>query len=280
MGKIILQKPELKLLTRLESEKEKKIIIMVNSSRYLLDYVIVVFEEYGYRLLVNRKGEIITDKMYETLGGAKVAFLKFKHSMAFFDGDRPIWSHAYIPDKKWLGKRVKGESKRKFILGEQKFFLDSRKSGMKKLQGKKITDIKKRCSINRNPRISDRAIEIIYNYNPLDIGNLSVNLVAQKLCVSRSNLYRKFKKAGLNLGNIVIEQKMIVSGAFLINNPELPVKKIAEIVNYRSVWFFIKTFKQFFGTTPGRFRNRFNTIISHINEEIKGSGKKIKTKKG
>jgi len=144
MGKIILQKPELKLLTRLESEKEKKIIIMVNSSRYLLDYVIVVFEEYGYRLVVNRSGEIITDNTYETLGGAKVAFLKFKHLMAFFDADRPKWSHAYVPDKEWLEKRVKGESKRKFILGEQNFFLDSRKSGMKKLKGKKITEIKKR----------------------------------------------------------------------------------------------------------------------------------------
>jgi AraC-like DNA-binding protein len=228
-----------------------------------------VFEEYGYRLVVNRSGEIITDNTYETLGGAKVAFLKFNHLMAFFDADRPKWSHAYVPDKEWLEKRVKGKSKRKFILGEQKFFLDSRKSGMKKIQGKKITDNKKRCSINRNPRISDRAIEIIYNYNPLDIGNLSVNLVAQKLCVSRSNLYRKFKKeTGLNLGNIVLEQKMIVSEAFLINNPELPVKKIAEIVNYHSVWFFIKTFKRFFGITPGRFRHRFNTIISQINEKI------------
>jgi len=148
MGKIILQKPELKLLTGLESEKEKKIIIMVNSSRYLLDYVIVVFEEYGYRLVVNRSGEIITDNTYETLGGAKVAFLKFKHLMAFFDADRPKWSHAYVPDKEWLEKRVKGESKRKFILGEQNFFLDSGKLGMKKLKEKnKKVKVKKTVAL-------------------------------------------------------------------------------------------------------------------------------------
>jgi len=107
MGKIILQKPEVKLMTRLESEKEKPIIFMVNSSRYLLDYVIVVFEEYGYRLVVNRSGEIITNEMYETLKGAKIAFLKFHHLSAFFDDDSPIWSQAYVPDKEWLEKRLK-----------------------------------------------------------------------------------------------------------------------------------------------------------------------------
>jgi AraC-like DNA-binding protein len=96
---------------------------------------------------------------------------------------------------------------------------------MKKSHEKKMTENKKRCSINRKLCISDRAKEIIYNYDP---------------------------------------------------NPELPVKKIAEIVDYKSVDYFIKIFKQFFGITPKRFRYRFNIIISHINEEIKIARKRIK----
>ena len=109
--------------------------------------------------------------------------------------------------------------------------------------------------------------QIIYNYYPWDIGNLSVNGLARKLFVSPDNLSKTFKKeTGVNLENIVISQKMYVSASFLTKNPELSVKKITEIIDYYSVDYFIIVFKRFFGTTPGMFRNRYKTIISHINK--------------
>ena len=83
---------------------------MINLCRYFPDYVFVVFEEYGYRLIVNRSGEVVTDEIYETLNGAKIAFHKFHRSLAFYDDEKPIWSHEYGADKEWVEKRIKRES--------------------------------------------------------------------------------------------------------------------------------------------------------------------------
>jgi two-component system response regulator YesN len=140
---------------------------------------------------------------------------------------------------------------------------------MKKLQGKKVTEKKKRGQKKRKPYLSTCAKEIIYNYSPWDIGNLSVKELARKLCVSVENLSKTFKKeTGVKLGDIVLNQKMYVSAAFLIQNPELSVKKITEIIGYCSVDYFSIVFKRFFGITPGRFRHRLKNIISQINEKI------------
>ena len=106
MLKIRKQMPDLQLLTDVEAKKEKKITFMINSGRYLLNYVLVVFEDDGFRLVVNQSGEIITDKTYETLRGAKIAFLKFHHFLAHNDELKPIWSHSYVPEKEWLDEKL------------------------------------------------------------------------------------------------------------------------------------------------------------------------------
>jgi hydroxymethylpyrimidine pyrophosphatase-like HAD family hydrolase len=96
----------LQLLSDVEAKKRKKITFMINSGRYLLNYVMVVFEDLGYRLVVNRSGDIITDKIYETLKGAKIAFLKFHHFLAHNEEVKPIWSHVYVPEEEWLREKL------------------------------------------------------------------------------------------------------------------------------------------------------------------------------
>ncbi len=83
-------------------EEEIKIIFLNNSNHYLLEYVFILFEEEGYRLVVNRGGEILTNKNYKTVKGAKTAFLKFHGLWAVMDDVRPIWSHVYTPPTEWL----------------------------------------------------------------------------------------------------------------------------------------------------------------------------------
>ncbi len=107
MNKIKNPTVELQLLRIKEEENEKKIICLNNSSHYLLEYVFIVFEEEGYRLVVDKGGEIITNKNYKTVQGAKVAFFKVHSLLAVMDGVRPIWSHAYPPGKEWLEQRLK-----------------------------------------------------------------------------------------------------------------------------------------------------------------------------
>jgi hypothetical protein len=92
----------------MEVKNEKKIISLINSIHYLLDYVFIVFEKDSFRLVVNRYGKILTDEKYKTLKGAKIAFLKLHGFLAFNEKIRANWSHIYTPDKEWLEQRLKG----------------------------------------------------------------------------------------------------------------------------------------------------------------------------
>jgi hypothetical protein len=89
---------------------EQKIIRLINSMHYLLEYVFILFEEENYQLVVIRCGEIITDEHYDTVKGAKIAFLKFFSYMAVNEKIRAKWSPIYTPDNEWLEKRLKGSS--------------------------------------------------------------------------------------------------------------------------------------------------------------------------
>ncbi len=98
------QRVELQLLTKIEVEK--KIISLANSIHYFLRCAFIVFEEESYRLVVYRRGEIMTNENYKTVKGAKIAFLKFFSFMAHNEKVRAIWTTPYIPYKKWLEQRL------------------------------------------------------------------------------------------------------------------------------------------------------------------------------
>jgi hypothetical protein len=87
-------------------EEKSKVISLFNSHLFFLGRVFIVFEEEGYRLVVKRGGEIITNKNYKTVNEAKIAFLEFHGSLAFKDDVVPIWSHIYPPEKEWLEEKL------------------------------------------------------------------------------------------------------------------------------------------------------------------------------
>jgi hypothetical protein len=91
-----------------EIEEGKEIIILTNPAVYWLDYVLIVFEDKDYRLVVCGKHKILTDKRYKDVRGAKIAFLKYHQFRAVNRELKPIWSGSYAPDKNWLDERIKG----------------------------------------------------------------------------------------------------------------------------------------------------------------------------
>jgi hypothetical protein len=93
-------------MTESKSEKKNKIVFLVNSINYLLDWVIIVFEDEGYRLIVSNRGAISTDRYYETLKGAKIAFIRQYRFAAFSNPDIPEWSPPYRPDDDWLEQKT------------------------------------------------------------------------------------------------------------------------------------------------------------------------------
>jgi hypothetical protein len=81
---------------------------LIHSIHDLLEYLFIVFEEEGYRLVVNRVGKIIKNKNYKTVEEAKEAFFNDYSLLAVMDGVIPQWTNAYPPDIEWLDQRLKG----------------------------------------------------------------------------------------------------------------------------------------------------------------------------
>jgi hypothetical protein len=80
--------------------------MLINSPIFFLDWAIIIIESNSYRLLVSHKGRVDTDKIYDSMKGAKIAFIKSYKYLDFSKGYKPQWSHPYVPYKKWLRAKM------------------------------------------------------------------------------------------------------------------------------------------------------------------------------
>lgn len=106
---------------------------------------------------------------------------------------------------------------------------------------------------------SDRIVEHILTLKPEELESLSVENIARSLGTNRTKLWRIFKKEK----NITLEEYIfrikITEAAFLLHNENgLTIKEIAEKTGYYCYDYFIRIFKQYFGTSPGRYKDLKN----------------------
>ncbi len=108
---------------------------------------------------------------------------------------------------------------------------------------------------NRGNHRSDEVIEYILTREPEEIENLSVKSIARDLNVDRRQLWRLFKREKkISLETYIFRVKIIEAAILLRNNDSLTVTEISEKVGYCTCDYFIRVFKKYFGTTPGRYR--------------------------
>ena len=80
---------------------------LINSVYFFLDDVLVIDEKNVYRLIVYSHGEILVDKRFKTIRGARIAFFRlFKHK-AWGPETKAQWSHFYDPDEDWMEDLMK-----------------------------------------------------------------------------------------------------------------------------------------------------------------------------
>jgi hypothetical protein len=86
-----------------------KIISLLNSAHYLLSHAIIVFDkDRRFHLLVEGRGTRLTDEVYNSLKGARIAFSKIHQIKALNNRIKPLWSKPYRPDIQWLDKKLSG----------------------------------------------------------------------------------------------------------------------------------------------------------------------------
>ena len=85
---------------------KEEIYLLVNSIHYFLEFVLIVREPAGYRLIVTQGKKVLTDLRFKKLRGARIAFMKLYKKRGCTSEIKAQWSHAYSPEAKWLEQRL------------------------------------------------------------------------------------------------------------------------------------------------------------------------------
>lgn len=84
-----------------------QISILVTSIYYFLDFAFIISDENNFRLVVIHNGQLLTDKTYKTVKGAKIAFFRIYGYKVWSEKIKPNWSDFYNPTAEWLNDQLK-----------------------------------------------------------------------------------------------------------------------------------------------------------------------------
>ena len=88
----------------------------------------------------------------------------------------------------------------------------------------------------------------------ISLSNLNSEMLADKMCLSKSQLNRKVKAiTGINTATYIKQARLIQAQLFL-RDPEKPIGDIVLMCGFESASYFTKLFKEQFGMTPSQYR--------------------------
>lgn len=88
----------------------------------------------------------------------------------------------------------------------------------------------------------------------ISLSNLNSEMLADKMCLSKSQLNRKVKSiTGINTA-AYIKQSRLAYAQVLLRNPEKTIGDIVLMCGFESASYFTKLFKEKFGITPSQYR--------------------------
>jgi AraC-like DNA-binding protein len=124
---------------------------------------------------------------------------------------------------------------------------------------------KKAISPMKKIRVYEQALEIIISSKPEDFSYLTVGWIARKLEVSHPYLFRIFWEfSKMSIRHFLFCERMKWGITLLSEEKKTTtVKKVAFLIDYSSVSYFIRLFKNHFGATPGKIKNCTHCRMSH-----------------
>jgi len=105
----------LELQFKEEKKSMPKVSILTNSVHFSLFRVFIFADKGQFRLIVFNHGKLLTDAIYKTARGARIAFLKLWEFQKERENVTAKWSHFYTPEKDWLETWYHFVIERKFI---------------------------------------------------------------------------------------------------------------------------------------------------------------------
>jgi YesN/AraC family two-component response regulator len=110
--------------------------------------------------------------------------------------------------------------------------------------------------------LSDRVVEYVLSRDIDQLAVLTVEKIAFHLQINRSHMSRTFKaERCFTIEEFLFKIKIIRSASMLKEEPQKTIKEVSHRIGFSRCDYFIRIFKQYFGTTPARYRD----LISHQN---------------
>ena len=75
---------------------------LTNSIHYFLDYVYIIAVENGFHLVVIHHRQVMMDKVFKSVRGAKISFSKLFKDKTWKENIQVDWSRFYSPEKYWI----------------------------------------------------------------------------------------------------------------------------------------------------------------------------------
>ena len=97
-----------------------------------------------------------------------------------------------------------------------------------------------------------KAVKLVEDH--LDDPQFSVSYLCESLCMSRSQLYRKFESITGQTPNDFIRSVRLKHAAQLLKTGNSSISEISDRVGFNSIKYFNKYFKEEFGVTPTQYR--------------------------
>jgi AraC-like DNA-binding protein len=102
--------------------------------------------------------------------------------------------------------------------------------------------------------LCDRAVDTIISTGIKGLKNLNCNFVARECGTSASYLTRIFKEIkGISLRTLIKHEKLSRFLQLHIEKRDITIREAAEILGFDDVDYFIRSFRDHFGTTPRRY---------------------------
>jgi signal transduction histidine kinase/ligand-binding sensor domain-containing protein/DNA-binding response OmpR family regulator len=109
-------------------------------------------------------------------------------------------------------------------------------------------------------KMDEEFLQKVINYIEINIENteLSVDMLAQNMNLSRSQVYRKIKALTDYTANEFIRQIRLKKSLKLLSEGNMNISEIAYSVGFSSQSYFTRSFKEYYGKSPSEMKNQSN----------------------
>lgn len=145
-----------------------------------------------------------------------------------------------------------------------KNLLDLREMLYQKFSKMPLVPLKSIASNSSDEKFLSRMTEVIEdNFSNSD---LSIDFLADKLCISRSGLFAKIKTLANVTPNELIQIVRLKKAAFLLAENKYRVNEISYMVGFNNPSYFSKCFQKQFGVKPGEFNKSQSSNTNRVSE--------------